>query len=77
MEGVGAVGGIVGMFSPNGTILALNFRPGAAVSGAFLFIIGTANSIILWGILKRRRKVAILLLPRFKLTINIRKRKEQ
>ncbi|KAF9019197.1 NicO-domain-containing protein [Hymenopellis radicata] len=40
MTGVGKVGGIVG----------------AAVSGAFLFLVGTANSIILWRILKQRRK---------------------
>ncbi|KAG8925169.1 hypothetical protein FRC02_009877 [Tulasnella sp. 418] len=38
--GVGDVGGIVG----------------AAVSGSFLFLIGLANSIILWGILKERRR---------------------
>lgn len=30
---------------------------GAAVSGSFLFIIGLANSIILWKIIKRRREV--------------------
>ncbi|KAF8919042.1 high-affinity nickel-transport protein-domain-containing protein [Mucidula mucida] len=40
MTGVGEVGGIVG----------------AAVSGTFLFLVGTANSIILWRILKQRRK---------------------
>jgi len=40
LHGVGDVGGIVG----------------AAVSGAFLFIIGLANTIILWKIIKRRRR---------------------
>ncbi|EAU86074.1 hypothetical protein CC1G_07153 [Coprinopsis cinerea okayama7 len=30
---------------------------GPAVSGSFLFIVGLANSIILWRILRRRRKV--------------------
>ncbi|KAJ3514140.1 hypothetical protein NLJ89_g2553 [Agrocybe chaxingu] len=40
MTRVGEVGGIVG----------------AAVSGSFLFIIGLANTIILWRIIKRRRE---------------------
>ncbi|KAF9485779.1 NicO-domain-containing protein [Pholiota conissans] len=40
INGVGEIGGIIG----------------AAVSGSFLFIIGLANSIILWKILKRRRE---------------------
>ncbi|KAF7768671.1 hypothetical protein Agabi119p4_7914 [Agaricus bisporus var. burnettii] len=40
MSGVGNVGGIVG----------------AAVSGAFLFIVGLANSFILWRILRQRRR---------------------
>ncbi|KAF7365122.1 Nickel/cobalt efflux system [Mycena venus] len=39
LDGVGTVGGIVG----------------AAVSGSFLFVVGLANSIILWRIIKRRR----------------------
>ncbi|KAK7048451.1 Nickel/cobalt efflux system [Favolaschia claudopus] len=39
LNGVGTVGGIVG----------------AAVSGSFLFIVGLANSVILWRILKRRQ----------------------
>ncbi|EMD39548.1 hypothetical protein CERSUDRAFT_63171 [Gelatoporia subvermispora B] len=40
IDGVGAVGGIVG----------------DAVSASFLFIVGSANSIILWKILAKRRK---------------------
>ncbi|KAJ6605678.1 high-affinity nickel-transport protein-domain-containing protein [Mycena sp. CBHHK59/15] len=40
LEGVGTVGGIVG----------------AAVSGSFLFIVGLANSIILWRIIKQRQR---------------------
>ncbi|TFK28056.1 NicO-domain-containing protein [Coprinopsis marcescibilis] len=40
LGGVGEVGGIVG----------------AAVAGSFLFIVGLANSVILWRILKRRKK---------------------
>ncbi|KAH8104710.1 NicO-domain-containing protein [Cristinia sonorae] len=40
IDGVGKIGGIVG----------------AAVSATFLFIVGLANSIILWKILSRRRK---------------------
>ncbi|KAH0586227.1 hypothetical protein H2248_007479 [Termitomyces sp. 'cryptogamus'] len=40
MNKVGEVGGIVG----------------AAVSGSFLFIVGLANTIILWRILKQRRR---------------------
>ncbi|KAL1753727.1 high-affinity nickel-transport protein-domain-containing protein [Schizophyllum commune] len=40
IDGVGSVGGIVG----------------AAVSGSFLFIVGLANSIILYKILQRRRE---------------------
>jgi len=40
LGGVGNVGGIIG----------------AAVSGSFLFIIGLANSIILWKIIRRRRQ---------------------
>ncbi|KAF8957005.1 high-affinity nickel-transport protein-domain-containing protein [Flammula alnicola] len=40
INGVGEVGGIVG----------------AAVSGSFLFIIGLANTIILWKIVRRRRE---------------------
>lgn len=40
MAGFGTIGGIVG----------------ASVSGAFLFIIALANSIILWKIIKRRRE---------------------
>ncbi|KDR82909.1 hypothetical protein GALMADRAFT_238556 [Galerina marginata CBS 339.88] len=43
INGVGKVGGIVG----------------AAVSGSFLFIIGLANTIILWGIIKRRHQEKI------------------
>ncbi|KIM89142.1 hypothetical protein PILCRDRAFT_813050 [Piloderma croceum F 1598] len=42
IEGVGNVGAIVG----------------AAVSGSFLFIIGLANSIILWRIIRQRRLAA-------------------
>ncbi|KAJ7819386.1 NicO-domain-containing protein [Mycena olivaceomarginata] len=42
LDGVGAVGGIVG----------------AAVSGSFLFIVGLANSIILWRIIRQRQKVS-------------------
>ncbi|KIM40857.1 hypothetical protein M413DRAFT_19048 [Hebeloma cylindrosporum] len=44
LDGVGEIGGIVG----------------AAVSGTFLFIIGLANSIILWKIMKGRRENKIL-----------------
>ncbi|KAJ7695647.1 high-affinity nickel-transport protein-domain-containing protein [Mycena rosella] len=40
LDSVGTVGGIVG----------------AAVSGSFLFIVGLANSIILWRILRQRQK---------------------
>ncbi|KAF8895338.1 high-affinity nickel-transport protein-domain-containing protein [Infundibulicybe gibba] len=40
INGVGTVGGIVG----------------AAVSGSFLFIVGLANSVILWRIIKQRRQ---------------------
>ncbi|KAJ7784464.1 NicO-domain-containing protein [Mycena metata] len=40
LGGVGSVGGVVG----------------SAVSGSFLFIVGFANSIILWRILRRRRR---------------------
>ncbi|KAI0802053.1 high-affinity nickel-transport protein-domain-containing protein [Irpex lacteus] len=40
IDGVGSIGGIVG----------------TAVSGSFLFIIGLANSIILYKVLRRRRK---------------------
>ncbi|KAF7314435.1 Nickel/cobalt efflux system [Mycena kentingensis (nom. inval.)] len=40
LDGVGSVGGIIG----------------ASVSGAFLFIVGLANSIILWKIIQRRRR---------------------
>ncbi|RDB18045.1 High-affinity nickel transport protein [Hypsizygus marmoreus] len=32
---------------------------GAAVSGSFLFIVGLANTVILWRIIKQRRKAAI------------------
>ncbi|TFK40851.1 high-affinity nickel-transport protein-domain-containing protein [Crucibulum laeve] len=42
IHGVGTIGGIVG----------------ASVSGAFLFIIGLANSVILWKIIRRRRRDA-------------------
>jgi len=38
-------------------VLDLSGATGAAVSGSFLFIIGLANSIILWKIIKRRREV--------------------
>ncbi|KAI0345970.1 NicO-domain-containing protein [Trametopsis cervina] len=41
IDGVGSIGGIVG----------------TAVSGSFLFIIGLANSIILWKVLAKRRKM--------------------
>ncbi|PPR04077.1 hypothetical protein CVT24_010650 [Panaeolus cyanescens] len=44
IDGVGRVGGIIG----------------ASVSGSFLFIIGVANSIILWKIIKRRRQDKII-----------------
>ncbi|KAF9046619.1 high-affinity nickel-transport protein-domain-containing protein [Panaeolus papilionaceus] len=44
IDGIGRVGGIIG----------------ASVSGSFLFIIGVANSIILWKIIKRRRKDKII-----------------
>ncbi|KAJ7073222.1 NicO-domain-containing protein [Mycena belliarum] len=40
LDGVGTVGGIVG----------------AAVSGSFLFIVGLANSIILWRIIRKRQR---------------------
>ncbi|KAJ7448506.1 NicO-domain-containing protein [Mycena latifolia] len=40
LDGVGTVGGIVG----------------AAVSGSFLFIVGLANSIILWRIIRQRQR---------------------
>ncbi|KAJ7112859.1 NicO-domain-containing protein [Mycena crocata] len=40
LDGVGTVGGIVG----------------AAVSGSFLFIVGLANSIILWRIIRHRQR---------------------
>ncbi|KAF7346448.1 Nickel/cobalt efflux system [Mycena sanguinolenta] len=40
LNGVGTIGGIVG----------------TAVSGSFLFIVGLANSIILWRIIKKRQK---------------------
>ncbi|KAJ6559097.1 NicO-domain-containing protein [Mycena vulgaris] len=40
LDGVGSVGGIVG----------------AAVSGSFLFIVGLANSIILWRIIRQRQR---------------------
>ncbi|KAJ6508663.1 NicO-domain-containing protein [Mycena sanguinolenta] len=40
LDGVGTVGGIVG----------------TAVSGSFLFIVGLANSIILWRIIKKRKR---------------------
>ncbi|KAF7299006.1 Nickel/cobalt efflux system [Mycena indigotica] len=42
LDGVGNVGGIIG----------------AAVSGTFLFIVGLANSIILWRIIRQRRRVS-------------------
>jgi len=41
LDGVGEVGGIIG----------------AAVSGSFLFIVGLANSIILWRIIRQRQRV--------------------
>ncbi|KAG6849927.1 hypothetical protein H0H93_003456 [Arthromyces matolae] len=44
MHAVGDVGGIIG----------------AAVSGSFLFIVGLANSVILWRILMQRRQISIL-----------------
>ncbi|KAF5382758.1 hypothetical protein D9615_002890 [Tricholomella constricta] len=42
LHNVGEVGGVVG----------------AAVSGSFLFIVGLANTVILWRILKQRRRLA-------------------
>ncbi|KAL1748614.1 high-affinity nickel-transport protein-domain-containing protein [Schizophyllum fasciatum] len=45
IDGVGSVGGI-----------ATHTAAGAAVSGSFLFIVGLANSIILYKILQRRRE---------------------
>uniref|UniRef100_A0A8H8CHJ5 Nickel/cobalt efflux system n=1 Tax=Psilocybe cubensis TaxID=181762 RepID=A0A8H8CHJ5_PSICU len=44
INGVGEVGGIVG----------------AAVSGSFLFIVGLANTVILWRIIRRRKQQKIL-----------------
>lgn len=36
---------------------------GSAVSGSFLFIVGLANSIILWRVLAKRRRVSTTRLP--------------
>ena len=61
IDGVGKVGGIVGAFVV--VICALRFTvcnfSGAAVSGSFLFIVGLANSIILWRVLAKRRRVRV------------------
>ncbi|KDQ62484.1 hypothetical protein JAAARDRAFT_170887 [Jaapia argillacea MUCL 33604] len=42
-----------------GGVSSLGGTIGTAISGSFLFLIGLANSIILWNILKRRRKVCL------------------
>ena len=57
---VGSVGGIIGAFfslivaylSQSSLLLV-----GPAVSASFLFLIGTANSVILWRIIMERREV--------------------
>lgn len=74
MQTVGQVGGIVGNAPPCLLSLPsnkpnLSYRPivrdntaminlGAAVSASFLFIVGLANSIILFKILRKRRRVS-------------------
>ena len=62
--GVGKVGGIVGkrriIYASLFILIGLLNPAGDAVSGSFLFIIGVANTIILWRILKRRRHVSHL-----------------
>jgi len=60
INSVGTVGGIVGKYIL--FVLSQNMYNywsslGAAVSGAFLFIMGLANSIILWRIIEKRRQV--------------------
>ena len=59
LTGVGNVGGIVGT-SYFCTELSSGSKHyiGSAVSGSFLFLIGLANTIILWKIIKRRRQVS-------------------
>jgi high-affinity nickel-transport protein len=59
-DSVGEVGGIIGrsiITEKPSQVVVLSDAIGAAVSGSFLFIIGLANSIILWKIIKRRREV--------------------
>lgn len=61
---VGEVGGIIGrsiISDMPSQVFILSGATGAAVSGSFLFIIGLANSIILWKIIKRRREVLHLI----------------
>ena len=60
INSVGTVGGIVGKYIL--FVLSQNMYNywsslGAAVSGAFLFIMGLANSIILWRIIEKRCQV--------------------
>lgn len=59
MQRVGEVGGIVGN-APRSTLpppRRTEHPTGASVSATFLFIVGLANSIILYRILRDRRRV--------------------
>jgi len=47
---------------------------GAAVSGTFLLLIGLANSIIMWRIIRKRRQVIIFLSLNAVHTANINQR---
>lgn len=57
LDGVGNVGSIVGVYhhSAHGTVYISTI--GTAISGSFLFIVGLANSVILYRILRQRRQV--------------------
>jgi high-affinity nickel-transport protein len=58
IDSVGTVGGIVGkclLFVLSQNMYNYWSSLGAAVSGAFLFIMGLANSIILWRIIEKRQ----------------------
>ena len=59
LTGVGNVGGIIGTsYFCSELSSGSKHYTGSAISGSFLFIIGLANSIILWKIMKRRRRVS-------------------
>jgi high-affinity nickel-transport protein len=61
LNNVGRVGGIVGVSSSCSTdnLIADQSVAGGAISGSFLFIVGVANSIIMYRIIKQRRRVSI------------------